>query len=291
MARKPGASGIILVAVVLGIVTAILIYKQLDKMAAKEKANWVPVVVAAMDIKSRTKITREMVRFESFPKELVAETAILRIEDALDRTTQTDIAIKDQVRSTSLLAPGQSFGLALKVPDGMRAVAIAGDEVRFVGTSVQPGDRVDIIATYFDPRTKQDVTKIILQNLLVLAVNRGETEAGGKGGGAQSSMTLAVKPEQTELLKAAERSGTMSVTLRSFKDKEIIQPVGITPRDLAAGAVQGEEPTSPEATGPEATDNRSTPVIFVNPQNRATPKETEIKIFRGADERSTVIGK
>jgi pilus assembly protein CpaB len=247
--------------------------------------------VAAVDIKSRTKITREMVRFESFPKDLVAETALLRIEDALDRTTQTDIAIKDQVRSTSLLAPGQSFGLAVKVPDGMRAVAIAGDEVRFVGTSVQPGDRVDIIATYFDPRTKQDVTKIILQNLLVLAVNRGETEAGSKGGGAQSSMTLAVKPEQTELLKAAERSGTMSVTLRSTQDKEIIQPVGVTPRDLAAGFGQGDEAFAPETPGPEASESKSTPVIFVNPQGRGTPKETEIKIFRGTDERSTIIAK
>jgi len=286
MARKPGASGIILLAVVLGIVTAVLIWKYMRGQEQLNRANWVPVVVAAIDIKPRTKITREMVRFEKFPSELVAETSLRRIEDAVDRTTQTDIATKDQVRSTSLLAPGQNFGLALKVPEGMRAVAIAGDEVRFVGTSVQPGDHVDIIATYFDPRTKQDVTKVILQNLLVLAVNRGDTEAGSKGGGAQSSMTLAVKPEQTELLKAAERSGTMSVTLRSHKDKDILQLTGVTPRDLAAGTGQGGE-----SAMVETNDTGSTPIIFVNPQGRPPPKETEIKVYRGTSESSTIIGK
>ncbi|MEI6085164.1 MAG: Flp pilus assembly protein CpaB [Verrucomicrobiota bacterium] len=274
-------------AVVLGVVTAVLIWKYMRGREDLDKANWVPVVVAAVDIKPRTKITREMIRFESFPKELVSEVALRRVEDVVDRTTQMDISNKEQIRSTSLLAPGQSFGLSLKVPDGMRAIAIGASEISAVGTSVQPGDHVDIIATYFDPRTKQDVTKIIMQNLLVLAVNRGDTEAGSKGGGAQSSMTLAVKPDQTELLKAAERSGTMSVTLRSYKDKEIIQPTGVTPRDLASGVGQGDE-----APVVETNDSRSTPVIFVNPQSRNAPqKETEIKVFRGTDERSTVIGK
>jgi pilus assembly protein CpaB len=296
MARRPGASGIILLAVVLGIVTAVLIWKYMQKEAARNKENWVPVVVAAQEIGPRTKITREMVRFESFPKELVAETALRRIEDAVDRTTQTQIASKEQVRSTSLLQPGEVDRVSLKVPEGMRAIAIGGDEVRFVGTSVKPGDYVDIIATYHDPRTKQDVTRIILQKLLVLAVNRGETETGPKGQGATSSMTLAVKPEETELLKAAERSGTMSVSLRSAKDQEIIQPSGITSRDLAAATGVPEEVFNPSAKGTTAADTSAgapaaTPIIFVNPQARPASKETEIKIYRATTESTSVVGK
>ena len=97
----------------------------------------------------------------------------------------------------------------------MRGVTIGGDEVRFVGGSVQVGDHVDIIATYFDPRTKQDVTRMIMQHVGVLMTNRGD-DPNAKG--ALSSMTLSVRPEETELLKAAERSGTMSVTLRALHD-------------------------------------------------------------------------
>lgn len=287
MARKPGASGIILLAVILGVVTAVLIWKYMRDQEKLESKNWVPVVVAAVDIKPRTKITREMVRFESFPVALVVETSLRRIEDVVDRTAQIDISVREQIRSTSLLAPGQTFGLAIKVPEGMRAIAIGASEISAVGTMVQPGDHVDIIATYFDPRTKQDITKIILQNLLVLAVNRGNTEPGAKEGGAASSMTLAVKPEQTELLKAAERSGTMSVTLRSFKDKEIIQPTGVTPRDLAANEGQGLE--TPLV---ESTNANSTPVIFVNPQQgRNPPKDVEIKIYRGTEERQAIVNR
>src|SRR5206468_12545568 len=82
------------------------------------------------------------------------------------------------------------------------------------GTSVQPGDRVDIIATYQDPRTRQELTKMILQNVMVLAVNRGKTDADGKEG-ANSSMTLEVTPEQTERVTAAARSGSLRASLRA----------------------------------------------------------------------------
>ena len=63
MAKKPGAGGVILVAVILGLVTAYLIWAYLSSVERQNSRNWEPVVVARDDIGPRIKVTREMITF------------------------------------------------------------------------------------------------------------------------------------------------------------------------------------------------------------------------------------
>jgi pilus assembly protein CpaB len=286
MAKRPGAGGIILLAVVLGLVTAYLIWNYFQKQQELSVHNWEPVVVAAVDIRPNTRLTREMLRIERYPKELIADNTITRLEDAVDRVTQNPINNKAQVRHSDLLAPGQAPKLSIRVPDGMRAVAIAASEVAAVGYSVQPGDRIDLIATYNDPKTKQDLTKIILQNVLVLAVNEGITDPQGKTG-ARTSMTLAVRPEQTELVKAAERSGSLSVALRG-RDEDIVPTEGVSPKEFTS-APPVDMPTS---VMPRETAT-ATPIIFLKPDagSARNVRDVEVKIIRGSDEKTVVLDK
>jgi len=274
MARKSGAGGIIVLALVLGVVTALLLGSYLRSQADKEKANWQPVVVAAQDIPARTKILREMIRVEHFPKELIAENIFVKPEDVENRLTKDAIRAKEQIRGSAILSEGSSPTMAYKVHDGMRAIAISIDEVRGVGTSIQPGDHVDIIATFQDARTSQTITKMILQNVLVLFVDRAKTETDGKSG-ATSSISLEVKPEQTELVKAAERSGTLNVTLRSVQDNTIVPSEGVTAREIGGG-----QPL-PETTG----QNEKTPVLIIPPSS-STRSKPEITFIRGTEEKT-----
>lgn len=273
MARKSGAGGIIALALVLGVVTAVLLGHYLQKQSEQDKKNWQPVVVATQDIAARVKITRDMVRVEHYPKDLIAEGIFVKPEDVVDRMTKDAVRAKEQIRGSALLNVGQGPTLAIKVHEGMRAVAIGGDEVRFVGTSVQPEDRVDIIATYQDPRTHQELTKMILQNVMVLAVNRGKTDADGKEG-ANTSMTLEVTPEQTELVTAAERSGTLRVSLRAVHDPNVVESRGVDARDFAGGKANAETNSAPDRT----------PVIFI-PASNARGR-SEITIIRGNEEKT-----
>ncbi len=273
MARKSGAGGIIVAALLVGIVTAVMLGSYLRSQAESQKKNWQPVVVAAQDIPARTKLTREMVRVDHFPKELIAENIYTKPEELEGRFAKEAIRAKEQIRKSDVLAEGSSFTMAYKVHEGMRAIAISVDEVRGVGTAIQPGDRVDIIATFQDQRTKLVTTKMILQNVLVLFVDKGKTDADGKQG-ATSSVTLEVKPEQTELVKAAERSGTLNVTLRSVQDPTIVPSEGITERELAGGQTQ-QEPTSMQ---PEKT-----PVMIIAPSS-ASKQKPEITMIRGTAE-------
>ena len=275
MAKKSGAGGIIVLALVLGVITAVLLGSYLRTQADKEKKNWQPVVVAAQDIPARTKVTRDMVRVDHYPKELIAENIFTKPEEVEGRFTKEGVKSKEQIRKGDLLVDGQASTLALKVREGFRAVAISIDEVRGVGTAIQPGDHVDIIATFQDQRTRQVITKMILQNVLVLFVDRGRTEANGQQGGATTSISLEVKPEQTELVKAAERSGTLNVTLRPVQDAAVLATQGVGDRELTGG-----QPSMDQTTA-----NAQTPVLIMPPSSPARPK-AEITIIRATEERT-----
>ncbi len=279
MAKKPGAGGIILAAVVLGLIAVYLIWNLERQREKQAKKNWTPVVVAAQDIPARSKVTREMVTLTAYPKELIAAGAIIDPKEVEGRITLSRIRAKDQIRSSDLVGEGQGPTLAYEIPKGMRAIAIQAGEVLAVGTAVKPGDRVDILATYSDPVLRQETTQMILQNVLVLAVNKGETDTQGKSG-ANSSMTLAVKPEEAELLTAADRAGALRVALRGVQDKTIIPSTGVGARDF-----QGRRTFEMSAQPPDA--GRATPII-INPPPGGRQRP-EVKIYRGTQEQTVPV--
>jgi pilus assembly protein CpaB len=276
MAKRPGASGIISAAIVLGLITGYLIWAYFNKLSQENKKNWQPVVVALVEIKPRTKITREMIEPRPVPADLVAENSMKDIDKVVGRVTQARINPKDQVRQSDLVE-GPGSGVAYEIPEGMRAISIGGDEVKFVSTTVKPGDRIDILATYHDPRSRQELTKLILQNVLVLAVNRGETDPSGKSG-ASSSMVLAVSPEQTELVAAADRLGALRVSLRPARDDAVITSAGVTAKDLVLGGL----PDEPAQTQPK--EGQATP-IYIQASQRTRDGVT---IIRGTQEQQVV---
>jgi pilus assembly protein CpaB len=154
----------------------------------------------------------------------------------------------------------------------MRAIAIGAGEVMAVGSTVKPGDRIDILATYTDPIAHQETTQMILQNVLVLAINQGETDQQGKLG-AKSSMTLAVKPEEAELLTAADRAGALRVALRGLNEKAVITTQGVGTRDFLGNSTLKFATTPPDQM-------KATPII-ISPQRNQRP---EIQIYRGSQE-------
>ena len=277
MAKKPGAGGILGLAVILGLVTAYLIWAWMKSVGADSERNWESVVVAAVDISPRTKITRDMISVSKYPKSLIAENTFKNPEDIDGRIALRQISGKAQICSTDLVQKGQDYTLAINIPEGMRAIAIGASEVTAVGTSVKPGDHVDILATYTDPRTREELTKMILQNVVVLAVNKGQTDANGKEG-ANSSMTLAVRPEQTELIAAADRAGALRVSLRPVNDQMIVSSEGVSAKDFGGTAV----PASPMVITNEPNQS---PVIIMPP---AAPKQKGMNIIRGVHEEQAV---
>ena len=272
MAKKSGAGGIIFIAVVLAMVAVYFIWNMQRQQELQSAKYYTEVVTALQDIPARTKLTRDMVTSTSYPKNLVIDGAIRNPKEVDGHTTVVRIKAKEQIRASDLLGEGQTPGLAFEIPPGMRAIAIGAGEVMAAGSSVKPGDRVDILATYTDPVVHQETTQMILQNVLVLAVNEGVTDQQIKHG-AKSSMTLAVKPEEAELLTAADRAGALRVALRGLNEKAVIATGGVSTRDFL-----GKNTLTFSTTPPDTS--KSTPIIISPPRNQ----RPELKIVRGVQE-------
>jgi pilus assembly protein CpaB len=249
-----------LLLVVVGAGWGYLLLHWLNKQAKKGEANWSPVVVSLVEIAPRTTITRDMVDCVPFPKDNIAPDAITILTNVVGKVAVDRIKTKAQVRVSDIMQRGQTPTFSFSIPPGKRAITISVDEIRGVGSGIKPDDHVDILVTYHDTNMRQDTTRLALQDVPVLWVNQGETDPASSGG-AKSSITLAVSPEDGELLTATERVGVLRVMLRPAQDKAIVASSGVRATDIQGGEAVITPPaptTPPKAAGAGITIIRGT---------------------------------
>ena len=111
------------------------------------------------------------------------------------------------------------------VPHGMRAVAIKTTHESFNGL-LRPGDRVDLLHSVGSLSQLGDITRTLLQNLLVLAVGQDLGAPGAEAPSAQvsraRSVALSVTVAQAQLITQAERHGELTLVLRNADDIALI---------------------------------------------------------------------
>jgi pilus assembly protein CpaB len=208
-----------------------------------------------VEIAPRTTITGDMVARVPFPRDNIAPDAITNLTNVVGKVAVDRIKVKAQVRVSDVVRQGQTPTFSFSIPPGKRAITISVDEVRGVGSGIKPDDHVDILATYHDTNMRQDTTRMLLQDVPVLWVNQGETDSSSSAG-AKSSITLAVSPENGELLTAADRAGVLRVMLRPVLDKVVAAGSGVRATDIQGNAPVA--PTPPKTSGGGTTIIRGT---------------------------------
>jgi pilus assembly protein CpaB len=221
-------------ALVIAVTGSLFLYKWLNsKATAKEvvkvEAEAIPIAVAKTNLDWGTQLTKEMVKRVPFLKESIPPGYFSQLEDLEGRVVL--VAVKEDMPILeSLLAPKdvKSGGVAAVVSRGKRAIAVKGDKVIGISGFIKPGDRVDVLVTLMDPSTKREMTKIVLQNIVVLATGT-EMQENGKGGPAPVDVyTLDVTPEEGERLSLAASEGKLQFALRNATDTETVLTRGAT---------------------------------------------------------------
>ena len=108
------------------------------------------IVVAAQDIPMSTRITKDAVALDDWPKDTVPDGALTKIADALDRIARQDIAIDTPITEDMLTEPSQDTvdrgsDVALRIPAGKVAYALPVSRYSSVAWAIQPGDHVDVL--------------------------------------------------------------------------------------------------------------------------------------------------
>jgi pilus assembly protein CpaB len=95
-----------------------------------------------------------------------------------------------------------------------RAISVRVDDVVGVAGFILPGNRVDILKTQLETPSNTAITKTILQDIKVLAVDQ-EVSQDKEKPTIVRAVTLELKPEQAEIIVKAMREGTIQLTLRN----------------------------------------------------------------------------
>lgn len=234
-----------------------------------------PRVVAVEEIPARTRITADMLQVRAIPTEAALLGAFAAPDQAIGLVTRFPIAINEQISSQKVGATFEDGELAdsalsFVIPEGYRAVSISVTESSAVAGLVVAGDRVDVIALFGDDLAGIEKAVTVLQNVEVLAVAQvaqqpvpppvvtdgevvpAESEvvvASDQALGVRPlapvpqpsarTITLAVQPEDAQILALVEQHATWWLTLRAFDDDETttlsdssLLPLGVLHPDL-----------------------------------------------------------
>ncbi|RDV84063.1 Flp pilus assembly protein CpaB [Ammonifex thiophilus] len=199
------------------------------KATYRQKAHYVPVVVAAQDIPARTLLTSSLLKLQDLPSSCVHPLALRRVEDAVGRVTTVPL-VRGEVLLQSKLASSkdEKQELALSLQPGERAITLAVNAVSGVGGALKPGDRVDVVATFDleSQGTKTTYTVLVAGNVRVLALGSGGEKK------PYDTVTLAVTPRQGALITLATERGSVRLFLRGPKEQEATQLLPVKLPDL-----------------------------------------------------------
>lgn len=221
----------------LSAVLGIIGFAMLSSWLAAQKpegVETVSVVVTSVDVALGTELSGHQLDTVDWPKQLAPADALHSIAEAQHRVLRRPLATGEPVLEASLLPKGAPGGLPSVIEENFRAVSVKVDPVIGVAGFVRPGARVDVFVTAkgVDARTRKPFSKLILQDIKVLAIDQKLEEAKNRDPKIASVVTLQVTPPQAEKLIYSAHEGKLQLALRNASDKEKVKTTSVTAKDL-----------------------------------------------------------
>lgn len=188
------------------------------------------VLVATEHITASTVLEAKHFKAETRPLTYIPPRALSSPERVIGRHAKWDMVAGDPLTDEKLLEPGEAALEALPIPKGKRAVTVKVDEVVGVAGFIQPNSMVDVIGTWDVAGTPH--SKVILQNLKVLAVAQEAEKPDETKARVTSSVTLAVTPAEAEKIILSTERGSIRLAMRSPDESGQVTTAGITPAAL-----------------------------------------------------------
>ena len=208
------------------------------KVAPVQQAAQLPtvdVLVAKNDIGLGQNVKPEDLQWQSWPQ-ATASNAFIRKTDRPDAATQLvgyiardPLIAGEPIRDQKLVKAGASGFMAAILPSGARGISTEISPETGAGGFILPNDRVDVILTRRERHPESPsmpevvVSEIILSNVRVLAIDQAPKEKEGQTTVVGKTVTLELRPDQTEILARARQIGTLTLALRSITDAKVAE--------------------------------------------------------------------
>ncbi len=218
----------LIVAAILGLLAFVVSWSAIKKREADVRKGWnlVPVVVTAVDISEGTVVTIDMISQRSIPEQFVT-SSIVKPDSApyiVGQKVLVPLQAGDPLLWSQFETTKAAERLSSKVQKKARAITIQAGGTASVGGWVRPNDHVDLIGTFKDPSTGEQVAVTLMQNVIVLATGKitGTTNINliPEGERNYANVSLLVLPDEAEILVLAQDLGALTMSLRNEDDIE-----------------------------------------------------------------------
>lgn len=256
-----------------------------DRSSEKPEEEKVAVLVAKKSLNVATILKEPEKLFEEkfFVKGEEPKKAIKTFDQLRGRMLNKQLSEEQFVTAEDLLDKSQD-GLAAVVQKGMRAFGISVNVEKSGGGFVLPHSRVDIV--HVMRRDNETTSKIIMQNVLVLAVDQASIRPEEKNSMVPQTATIEVTPKQAEMLALAQELGTLKLILRSFGDESRERTAGANAKSLtnASNNEQQKDEEEDVASKLDGGGSKATSKPWAGnipdvpqPTNAPTPVVAEVK--------------
>jgi pilus assembly protein CpaB len=248
---KPKTFILMVVAVVCGLGASYMTSRLLaERNVGDVEPEKVMVLVAKKNLDMGLPIKKidEMFQEKPFLKGEEPKNAITNREQMKNRVLKRSLRAGDFVTPDDLLGEGQS-GIAAALPAGFRAVGLRVNLESIAGGFASlPHSRVDIISTIRKGDDKRSFSRILLEDVLVLAADTNTVRDENGRAMPASVVTVALKPEDALKVAMTRELGTLSLVLRKFNDKSKAERDRLTVAQILSGGLakgevdDGDEP-------------------------------------------------
>jgi pilus assembly protein CpaB len=245
MAAKPRTAIYIgIVAIVIALIASISLYRYLktQEEEVRRAVATQKIVVARGDISAGSFLEKPKLSTVDWPRASLPQGSFTSPDDAKGRLALDRFTAGEPIVEAKLVPLGGVGGiLTYKIPEGHRAITVGVDQVAGVAGFISPGNMVDVVLTTGTARGVT-VSKIVLQNIPVLATGQIMGEQQGGAPVVVPTVTLDVTPEDAEKLAIASNQGRLQLVLRSAGDKSLAETQGATITQVMRGTKGKKKP-------------------------------------------------
>jgi len=205
-------------ALALGLLVSYPVYNRLRTSGGINNEPGADIVVAVNDLQVGAKLEDRDIRLARFPQSVIPPGAFTKRTQVIGRGVVLPVSKGEFILPNKLAAANAGSGLPALIPPGMRAVSVRVNDVVSVAGFVQPGSRVDVLATGNQGGGGDRQTTTVLENVAVIAV--GKNLERNPSGDTQSApvITLLVSPDDGQRLTLASQEGRIQLALRNPLD-------------------------------------------------------------------------
>jgi pilus assembly protein CpaB len=248
------------VAILLAALLSTFVYKKFQEVASQTgPVSTRTIVVASQPLPLGTRLEPSMLRTIPWPGDEPMPGMFTRVEDCVNRALITQVAENEPILEGKLAPKDAGAGLPAVIPQGMRGISVAVNDVIGVAGFVTPGTMVDVLVTGAAPGTSAQMmeTRTLLENVRVLAA--GQKTEQDRDGKPQTVpvITLLVNPEDAAKLALASTEGKIQLALRNTVDTHDANPAPVYQSTIFGGA--------PPNPNPAPAPRKSAPVKMAAP--------------------------